>query len=97
MSDKPSKPDTELDAAALGKVTGGAEINTNPAPSTSVGQMPTVQTSTSSRQTTNNSFGTKIAGRRHQSATNCLWAHVGLTLQHQGHRPAHFRSRERST
>ena len=56
MSKQPSKRDTELSDADLDKVTGGTEIKTGQAPSTSVGQTPGL----TSRQTPSNSFAPKI-------------------------------------
>jgi hypothetical protein len=58
MSGRPSKRDTKLSDAELDKVTGGTEIKTGQAPSTSVGQM----SGSTSRQTADNSFATKIVG-----------------------------------
>ena len=59
MSDQPSKQDAELAKAELDKVTGGAEIKPGPAPSTGVG---TSTATSASRQTTNDSFASKIVG-----------------------------------
>jgi hypothetical protein len=58
MNGRTAKRDTELSDAELGKVTGGTEIKTGQAPSTSSGQT----SSSTSRQTADNSFATKIVG-----------------------------------